>query len=98
MISRLLVTLWKWWLWRSTQRMAGDIISDYMLDMSYQVVWNLVQLSFSKHADMMIQYRQWWFDLDDAKARNFIPFQKRKIITLGTLMFSRRHSLVNCTL
>jgi len=46
--------------------------------MSYQVVWNLVQLSFSKHADMMIQYRQWWFDLDDAKARNFIPFQKRK--------------------
>ena len=29
---------WKWWLWRSTQRMAGDIILDYVIDMSYQVV------------------------------------------------------------
>ena len=32
------LSLWKWWLWRSTQRMAGDIILDYVIDMSYQVV------------------------------------------------------------
>jgi hypothetical protein len=54
-ISRLLVTPWKWWLWRSTRRMAGGINLDYVIDLSYHVVWNLLPLSFSKHViDIMI--------------------------------------------